>query len=322
MRGVGEPAVLPWVEGPHGARRTVRTACASVVNQRSWVLLLHSTHWSDRNGEFHLTKDMVKLPSNEWVWLGNWTIDKSGDVDNEGWAYALTWQGLSQPREGGHRCAASSSFSPPASRPSSHVCGACSRGCAPQEEPVHGRCASAALGAHACACCHARGLRCSQPDAGLEPQDRGAGAREQQACGASVPPAGPHRRLREPRELSPPSDGGGGDAHQRWRHRIQTHHPRPRRPRARIVVHRRKQRIHSCRGCGGEGGVGCGCGCWRWRWCKHSCGHCQAPGIAASRVFEQAKPKHSAGEYPCAQFTRTCVVSVCLCVSVCVCLSG
>ena len=50
-----------------------------------------------------MTKSEVELPSSEWCWLGDWVIDKSGDVDNHGWAYAGTWAGFENARDGGHR---------------------------------------------------------------------------------------------------------------------------------------------------------------------------------------------------------------------------
>ena len=101
--------LVKWSDSMLPGERYERFLCALCtrvcVTTDVWrVVVTDSGHWSDRSGQFALTRGAVKLPSKEWVWLGDWVIDKSGDVDEHGWQYAGTWAGFDEPRSGGHRC--------------------------------------------------------------------------------------------------------------------------------------------------------------------------------------------------------------------------
>ena len=39
--------------------------------------------WSSKDGKEHLPKDSFQLPSVEWIWEGDWYIDRGIDGDND-----------------------------------------------------------------------------------------------------------------------------------------------------------------------------------------------------------------------------------------------
>ena len=51
--------------------------------------------WSDVTGTIKRTKENTKLPSLSWTWISDWIVDFSmiGGVDDEGWQYAIDFQG-------------------------------------------------------------------------------------------------------------------------------------------------------------------------------------------------------------------------------------
>ena len=60
--------------------------------------------WSDKNGECRVprTKEGFSLPSDGWRWDGDWTIDTSGNVDRQGWEYAVNFNSSTwAPKVGG-----------------------------------------------------------------------------------------------------------------------------------------------------------------------------------------------------------------------------
>jgi hypothetical protein len=51
------------------------------------------SEWSDKTGKITLPRESHMLPSDDWVWDGPWQLDltlrQSGEVDENGWQYAL-----------------------------------------------------------------------------------------------------------------------------------------------------------------------------------------------------------------------------------------
>ncbi|CAG2179226.1 unnamed protein product, partial [Oppiella nova] len=47
--------------------------------------------WSDETGKHELIKDNIKLPSKQWQWMNDWSVDFSlpDGVDSEGWQYSI-----------------------------------------------------------------------------------------------------------------------------------------------------------------------------------------------------------------------------------------
>ena len=39
--------------------------------------------WSSKDGKQHLPKESFQLPSVEWIWEGDWYIDRGIDGDND-----------------------------------------------------------------------------------------------------------------------------------------------------------------------------------------------------------------------------------------------
>ena len=39
--------------------------------------------WSSKDGKTHLPKQSFQLPSVEWIWEGDWYIDRGLEGDNE-----------------------------------------------------------------------------------------------------------------------------------------------------------------------------------------------------------------------------------------------
>lgn len=39
--------------------------------------------WSSKDGKEHLPKESFQLPSVEWIWEGDWYIDRGVDGDND-----------------------------------------------------------------------------------------------------------------------------------------------------------------------------------------------------------------------------------------------
>ena len=39
--------------------------------------------WSSKDGKHHLPKESFHLPSVEWIWEGDWYIDRGIDGDND-----------------------------------------------------------------------------------------------------------------------------------------------------------------------------------------------------------------------------------------------
>ena len=68
--------------------------------------LLLSAHWSDRLGRRKLAREDVKLPSKEWCWISEWTVDMNRDTDKAGWSYGKSYADLETKRPGGHGCVA------------------------------------------------------------------------------------------------------------------------------------------------------------------------------------------------------------------------
>lgn len=56
-----------------------------------WSNMGDPHEFSDAAGRGNFTLEGFKLPSEQWEWINNWTVDKSGDVDNDGWEYALNF---------------------------------------------------------------------------------------------------------------------------------------------------------------------------------------------------------------------------------------
>ena len=44
--------------------------------------------WSSKDGKVHLPKESFQLPSVEWIWEGDWYIDRGIDGDNDVIVYA------------------------------------------------------------------------------------------------------------------------------------------------------------------------------------------------------------------------------------------
>jgi hypothetical protein len=62
---------------------------------KSLLLPSERKGWSDDSGSTVLLKENFLLPSDEWTWDSNWIVDmslrESGEVDEEGWQYALSF---------------------------------------------------------------------------------------------------------------------------------------------------------------------------------------------------------------------------------------
>ena len=47
-------------------------------------------NWSDMSGLYERTREGYMLPSSQWQWVGQWTVDtKPEQTDKDGWQYAV-----------------------------------------------------------------------------------------------------------------------------------------------------------------------------------------------------------------------------------------
>lgn len=54
--------------------------------------------WADEELSTWKHKDEVQLPNGAWYWLNEWSVDKDGDVDENGWQYGETFEDLQERR--------------------------------------------------------------------------------------------------------------------------------------------------------------------------------------------------------------------------------
>ena len=98
-----------WLELSHdhdsspstNATSTSRVVLATYENERytlgsGWsarnLLPTDRAAWSNATGTEEVTRESIKLPSDDWEWEGEWQLDfdlrKTGEVDEDGWEYA------------------------------------------------------------------------------------------------------------------------------------------------------------------------------------------------------------------------------------------
>ena len=71
-------------------------------NERWWMFVGWSKNlisnerpiWSDISGKNYVDFKSVFLPSADYVWIGNWTIEITENNDDSGWEYASDFNGL------------------------------------------------------------------------------------------------------------------------------------------------------------------------------------------------------------------------------------
>ncbi|ESO93374.1 hypothetical protein LOTGIDRAFT_190059 [Lottia gigantea] len=59
-----------------------------VIGYTNKGFLTDCYEWSDSTGIQDKNKESIKLPSSNWHWSGDWSVDFSGQVDQEGWQYS------------------------------------------------------------------------------------------------------------------------------------------------------------------------------------------------------------------------------------------
>lgn len=97
----------------HATELPIRVKVETYENQRWGILnkwshksMFPSDRWqfSSKDGKRSLPKESFKLPSVEWIWEGDWYIDRGLDGDSDGWQYALDFPRTYHPQQSTTSC--------------------------------------------------------------------------------------------------------------------------------------------------------------------------------------------------------------------------
>jgi len=90
------------VSSPSGADKSIS---AHLYQESNWLkpyLKNDSPEWTDMTCTLHMPRERVMLPSNDWMWVDDWSVDLSGklgeDTDADGWEYEADFETFGRSR--------------------------------------------------------------------------------------------------------------------------------------------------------------------------------------------------------------------------------